>query len=72
MASYCRGGCDNFKKVPSNLKETKKYCRVCEYFIQTNDLRCKCCNKTYRVNLQKRNIPTGEKIGRPRLVTHAV
>lgn len=59
----CLGHCNFFKKVLSNIQESKKYCTTCAYYTQTDNVRCECCKYVYR---NHKYIPTGKKIGRPK------
>ena len=46
----CKGLCDHeIKKEPIRGYHTgQRYCRMCNYYIETKGLFCNCCRKMYR------------------------
>jgi hypothetical protein len=54
----CKGSCSSYKhrKYTRNaFREGFIRCRQCDYFIKTDDLRCKCCNGVFARHPRKKH-----------------
>jgi len=43
----CRDIC-NHKESIKGYDKGQRYCRMCSYYIETDELFCICCHKMYR------------------------
>lgn len=74
----CHGVCDNFSKTlktshgfggaKKNYSDGWKRCTICNYIINTTNLRCECCNGIFRIKKRrphptpKINIPSNSNL----------
>lgn len=58
MAPRCKGNCVDFiiKRFTGGLKykNGQKWCTICSCFIQTDMIRCACCNTRLRGRAKNR------------------
>ena len=58
MVNFCKGTCVRIEgaKISSRgTREGQKRCKLCEYRIKTDELRCPCCRSIYRINVRRTN-----------------
>jgi hypothetical protein len=58
---WCKDNCKNIKALFSQAKiyiSNRKYCTVCKYWMETDVLRCSCCNQQLRTKERKKNRKT--------------
>ena len=72
MVCQCKGGCEHWTKLEiegkllrtsggtghsgKNYNDGYKRCKRCEYYLQTEDLRCKCCGGLLKLRSMKKKI----------------
>lgn len=45
----CKGLCNNFQKESiKGYDKGQGYCKMCSYYMETNNRLCSCCHKMYR------------------------
>ena len=50
MSSECRGEClrHDESQLKIGYKNGQKYCKKCQRYFLTNEIRCKCCKNVLR------------------------
>jgi len=57
MSIKCKGICDELKKQYKQYRcyiGNNKKCNTCDFWIQTDEIRCQCCNQILRVSVRKK------------------